>query len=223
MLAYLGLRFDDLCAVRAFFAVVILEKFCNHHVGLHFDFGVDKGMVADGIDAVQVVELQQEVGCFFADLHIGKVIQHQAERRLHVVVGHTGIQLFGKLHLTVVAFVLFLNLLHVDDRAGKSGLAANHHGLAGFFAGKKHVAAGCRMAVHLFKLFPALCKKRAIVVEADEKYIRAPAQAIAHMKGRSFAAGKLCFAMRAKMLFACKLYTSVDIHQEIPPVTPQAV
>ena len=66
MLAHLGLGLDDLHAVGAFLPVVVFQDLFYGQVGLHLDIAMDELVVADWIDAVEVVQVDQEFAGPFA-------------------------------------------------------------------------------------------------------------------------------------------------------------
>lgn len=216
MFANFGLGLDDLGTIGAFLAVVGHEDVPDCHVHYLLDVGVPKFVVAERINAGEVIQFGQQFGGALPAVDVGVLVKQQIEHGLEVFFLNAGVEQQQSAFLLAVAFVLLFEYVDVDHRAGEGLLAADHHRLALGGAGGEHVAAGGGMAVSLFELFPTVGKERAIVVEADKKNIGAPAEAIPHVEEGGFAAGKPLLAMGAVMFFLRQFDTSFSfIHHQV--------
>jgi hypothetical protein len=61
-----------------------------------------------------------------------------------------------------------------------------------------------------FDMLPAVCKKRALIIEADKIGLSAPTQSVTNMDGRYTAAVKLLFAVRTVMGFIKVFFTRIQ-------------
>jgi hypothetical protein len=215
VLAYLGLRLDEFHAVGAFLLVVVFQELLYGHVGLQLDIAMDEFMIADRIDAVEIVQVYKEFAGSFACHEIRTVVQDKSEGWGEIAFGHATFQVFGMRFFHAVAVVLALDGRQINYRSGKGVGAAYHHGHAFFFSRKQHVAAGRFVAIAFFELVPAFGEQGTIIVEADEQNVRSPSQAIADVKGRGLAAGEPLLAIGTVVLFAGKSDASFDVHGDI--------
>ena len=91
MLAHFGMGLDDLHTVGAFHPVVFFQELFYGQAGLHLDLAVDELVVADRIDAIEVVQVDQEFAGPFARREIRRVVKDEIEGWGEIAFSHTAI------------------------------------------------------------------------------------------------------------------------------------
>ena len=157
-------------------------------------------MISQRFYRIQVVEFRKELNSSFFDIQGVMIILKKVKGRFQVFFLYTGVQISDSILFILVAFIFLLNLLRVNNTAGKSLLPHHHHVIIFVTVRKFHIPVGTHMAIVIFNVFPTIHKKTAFIVQTNKKIFGTPSQSVTNMDWWSMTQGKFSFTMRAGVL-----------------------